>query len=59
MRHLLILLIVLPLGLGLWHLGSRPTQRRAARLLLRVGALALVLLALLVLVYQTPALKLL
>lgn len=59
MRHFLILLIVLPLCLGLWHLGSRPTQRRALRWGLRVSALALVLLALLVLTYQTPALRLL
>jgi hypothetical protein len=59
MRHFLILLIVLPLGYGLWRLGSRPTQRLAARWLLRIAALALVLLALLVLTYQTTALKLL
>lgn len=59
MRHLLILLVAIPLVYLLWHLGNRPAQRQAARWLLRLGALAVVLLALLVLTYQTTAIKLL
>ena len=59
MRHFFILLILLPICYGLWHLGGRPTQRRAVRLLLRGAALVVVLLGLLVLTYQTTAIKLL
>ena len=59
MRHFLIRLIALPLCFWLWRLGSRPTQRLATRWLLRAAAFALVLVALLILAYQTPALKLL
>ena len=59
MRHLLILLVALLAGYGLWQLGGRATFRRLTRHLLRVVALALVLLALLVLAYQTTAIKLL
>ncbi|MBB5204694.1 hypothetical protein HNQ51_002008 [Inhella inkyongensis] len=59
MRHLLILLVALLAGYGLWQLAGRATFKRLTRHLLRVAALALVLLALLVLAYQTTAIKLL
>jgi hypothetical protein len=59
MRHFLILLLVLPVGYFLWHLSSRPTQRQAVRWGLRLAVLALALMALLVLTYQTTAIKLL
>ncbi len=59
MRHLLILLVALPLVYFLWKQANRPAQRLAARWLLRLGALAVVLLALLVVNYQTTAIKLL
>lgn len=59
MRHLLLLLVLLVLGYGLWQLGGRRTLHRLARHLLRIGAIALVLIALLVLAYQSSALKLL
>ncbi|MBH9551406.1 hypothetical protein [Inhella gelatinilytica] len=59
MRHLLLLFVALLVGYGLWQLGNRRAWRQATRHFLRVAALAVVLVALLVLAYLTPAIKLL
>ncbi len=59
MRHFLILLLLLPMAYLLWRLSSRPAQRQTVRWGLRLVVLALALLALLVLTYQTTAIKLL
>ncbi len=59
MRHFLILLVALPLVYLLWTLAKRPAQRQAVRWVLRLAALAVVLIALLVLTYQSTAIKLL
>jgi hypothetical protein len=59
MRHFFLLLIALPLVYVLWHLAKRPAQRQAVRWVLRLAALSVGLIALLVLTYQTTAIKLL
>jgi hypothetical protein len=59
MRHFLLLFIALLLGYGLWQLGGRTTLHRLARHALRIAAIALVLLAGLVLAFNSTSIKLL
>jgi hypothetical protein len=59
MRHLILLVVLLLAGYGLWLLAGRATLHRLARHGLRIAAGLAVLLAGLVLAYHFNAFKLL
>lgn len=59
MRHLLLLIVLLAAGYGVWQFLDPKERGQAARLItrhgLRLGALVLVLLALVALAYYLPS----
>jgi hypothetical protein len=59
MKHLLLLVVLLVAGYGTWHIISPLERRHGLRLItrhgLRLGALVLLLLALVALAYHLPS----
>lgn len=63
MKHFLVLIVTLCLAYGAWHLIPRPWRHEGLRLLsrhgLRLGALVLLIVALLALAYNIPSISIL
>lgn len=59
MRHLILLFLAALAAYGLWHLGGRHSLHRWVRHGIRLGAVAALLLAALVVAYYSNAPKLL